>query len=118
LDVALLNLFWTSMSGFLSALKMLQLNGIETDGLLPHAVGIVTILPRIFTQLAERVRDGRHGDSDAPVSSVATSVRHLIAASADAGVGADALEALRRSVDAVVAAGHGADEITRVLDHL
>ncbi|MEV5361065.1 hypothetical protein AB0K45_12195, partial [Micrococcus luteus] len=117
-DVALLNLFWTAMSGFLNTLKVARANGIGPVEVLPHALGIVQILPPIFTELAERVRDDRHDRSHAPVSSVAASLRHLIAASADAGMGADALRALQRSVDAVVAKGQGADEVTRVLDHL
>lgn len=117
-DVALLDLFWTSTGGFLHALKVAQANGIGPVDLLPHALGIVEILPAVFTELAERARDGNHAESTAPVSSVAASLRHLIAASLDAGVATDALQALQRSVDAVVEQGHGADEVTRVLDHL
>jgi hypothetical protein len=48
------------------------------------------------------------------VSSVAASVRHLIAASRDAGVDAGVLEVFRRYVDATVADGYGADEVSRV----
>jgi hypothetical protein len=48
------------------------------------------------------------------VSSVAASLRHLIAASHAAGVDAGALEAFYRYTDAAVAAGHGDDEISRV----
>lgn len=114
-DMALLDLFWTSVGGFLHALKVAQANGVGPVELLPHALGIVDILPDVLTGLTERMRDDHHTDSDAPVSSVAASLRHLVAASQDAGVEATALRALQRSVDAVVAAGHGADEITRVL---
>lgn len=117
-DVALLNLFWTSVSGVLNGLKVAAANGIGADELLPHAVGIAEILPPIVTELAERVRDDRHAGSEAPVVSVATSVRHVIAASRDAGVDAAALESFRRSVDAAVAAGHGQDEISRVFTQL
>ena len=117
-DVALLNLFWTSVSGVLNALKVAAANGIGADELLPHAVGIAEILPPIVTELAERVRDDRHEGSEAPVVSVATSVRHLITASRDAGVDPAALEAFRRVVDAAVAAGYGQDEISRVFAHL
>ena len=117
-DVALLNLFWTSVSGILNALKVADANGIGADEFLPHALGIADILPPIVTELAERVRDDRHEGSESPVVSVATSVRHLIAASRDAGVDAAALESFRRSVDAAVAAGHGQDEISRVFAEL
>lgn len=117
-DVALLDLFWTSTSGFLHAAKVAQANGIGPTELLPHALGIVGILPAVFTELAERLREGNHGDSEAPVSSVAASLAHLVAASQDAGVNSVALQTFQRAVDAVVEDGHGADEITRVLAHL
>lgn len=117
-DVALLNMFWTSMSGALNALKVAQANGIGATDLLPHALGIVDILPAILTEVAERIHDGRHDEAEAPVVSVAASLRHLIAASRDAGVDAAALTALQRTVDTAVAAGHGQDEISRLFDHL
>lgn len=113
-DMSLLDLFWTSVSGFLHALTVARSNGIMPSELLPHALGIVDILPPIFDEFAERIEADRHDDSSAPVSSVAASVRHLIAASHDAGVDAGALEAFRGYVDAAVAEGHGADESSRI----
>ena len=41
-------------------------------------------------------------------------MRHLIAASQDAGVDAGVLEVFRRYADAAVADGHGDDEVSRV----
>jgi 3-hydroxyisobutyrate dehydrogenase-like beta-hydroxyacid dehydrogenase len=115
-DMSLLDLFWTSVSGFMHALEVARANGITGRELLPHANGIVEILSPIFTEFVERVENGNHGDSNAPVSSVAASVRHLIAASHDAGVNAGVLEAFRGYVDATVAAGHGADEASRIAE--
>lgn len=113
-DMSLLDVFWTSVSGFLHALMVARANGITPGELLPHARGIVDILPAIFDELAERVEHDRHDDSSAPVSSTAASLRHLIAASRDAGVDASVLEAFRGYADAAVADGHGADEVSRV----
>jgi 3-hydroxyisobutyrate dehydrogenase-like beta-hydroxyacid dehydrogenase len=113
-DMSLLDVFWTSVSGFLHALTVARANGIASDELLPHARGIVDILGPIFDEFAERIANDRHDDSSAPVSSVAASVRHLIAASRDAGVDAGVLEVFRRYVDATVADGYGADEVSRV----
>lgn len=113
-DMALLDLFWTSVSGFVHALAVAGSNGIAPTELLPHANGIAAILPPIFGEIAERVEAGRHDDASAPVSSVAASVRHLIAASHAAGFDAAALEAFRDYVDVAVEAGHGADEISRI----
>lgn len=113
-DMSLLDVFWTSVSGFLHAVTVARANGIAPDELLPHARGIVDILGPIFDEIAARIAIDRHGDSSAPVSSVAASVRHLISASHDAGVDAGVLEVFRRHVDATVAEGHGADEVSRV----
>jgi 3-hydroxyisobutyrate dehydrogenase-like beta-hydroxyacid dehydrogenase len=113
-DMSLLDVFWTSVSGFLHAVMVARANGITPAELLPHARGIVDILGPIFDEFAERIENDRHGDSSAPVSSVAASVRHLIGASQDAGVDDGVLDVFRRYVDNAVAAGHGADEVSRV----
>ncbi|OLP00974.1 6-phosphogluconate dehydrogenase [Mycolicibacterium porcinum] len=114
-DMALLDVFWTSVSGFVHALAMAGAHGIAPTELLPHANNIAAILPPIFGEIAERVEAGRHTDPSASVSSVAASVRHLIAASEAAGLDAGALAAFRGYVDAAVDAGHGADEISRII---
>lgn len=113
-DMALLDVFWTSVSGFVHALAMAGAHGIAPTELLPHANNIAAILPPIFGEIADRVETDRHTDPSASVSSVAASVRHLIAASRAAGLDAGALEAFRGYVDAAVDAGHGAEEISQI----
>ena len=113
-DMSLLDVFWTSVSGFLHALTVARANGITPDEFLPHARGIVEILGPIFDEFAERIANDRHDDSSAPVSSAAASLRHLIGASHDAGVDAGVLEVFRRYVDATVSEGYGVDEVSRV----
>ncbi|MEW2479829.1 NAD(P)-binding domain-containing protein [Mycobacterium sp. NPDC049093] len=113
-DMALLDVFWTSVSGFVHALAMAGVHGIAPTELLPHANNIAAILPPVFGEIAERTESDRHTDPSASVSSAAASVRHLIAASEAAGLDAGALEAFRGYVDAAVDAGHGADEISRI----
>ncbi len=110
--MALLDLFWTSTGGFLHALGIARAGGIGATELLPHALGIVAILTPIFTEIAERVEADRHDDAGAPVSSVAASVRHLIAASREAGLDVDGPAGVAAGVDAAVADGHGAREIS------
>ena len=111
-DMALLDLFWTSVGGFLHAIGIAKAHGIGAAELLPHANGIVDILTPIFTEVVERVETGDHGRAGAPVSSVAASLHHLIATSRDAGVDAGALEAFARLVEKAVADGHGEQEIS------
>ncbi|HEY9263193.1 MAG TPA: NAD(P)-binding domain-containing protein [Mycobacterium sp.] len=113
-DMALLDVFWTSVGGFLHAVEVARAQGITPGELLPHARGIAGILPPIFTELAERVEAGRHNNSSAPVSSAAASLAHLITTSRDAGVDAGMLEAMKRYADEAVAAGHGTDDVSRL----
>lgn len=112
--MALLDVFWTATGGFLHALETARARGITPGELLAHALGIAAILSPIFTELAERVEADRHGDSSAPVSSVAASLEHLIATSEGSGVHAGALRALKRYADDAVATGDGADEVSRL----
>lgn len=111
-DMALLDLFWTSVSGFLHAMGIAKAHGIGAAELLPHATGIVDILTPVFTEIAERVEAGEHGDPSASVSSLAASLHHLIATSKDVNMDAGALEAFARTVEKAVADGHGEQEIS------
>ncbi|CQD23119.1 6-phosphogluconate dehydrogenase [Mycolicibacterium conceptionense] len=64
-DMALLDVFWTSISGFVHALAMAGAHGIAPTELLPHANNVAAILPPIFGEIAERVEADRHGDASA-----------------------------------------------------
>jgi 3-hydroxyisobutyrate dehydrogenase-like beta-hydroxyacid dehydrogenase len=113
-DMALLDLFWTATAGFLHAAELARHAGIEPREFLPHALGIVEILPAIFTDFAERIADGRHDQATSSLTSIANSVSHLIAASDAAGLDPSALTAFGRHVERAIAAGHGVHEATAV----
>lgn len=113
-DMALLDLFWTATAGFLHAVELAQHAGIEPKDFLPPALGIVGILPAIFTDAAERIADDRHEQATSSLTSIANSLRHLFAASEAAGLDAAALGAFARHVDRAIAAGHGAHEVTAI----
>ena len=98
-DMSLLDLFWTSVAGFLHAVAVARENAVEPGELLHPALGIVEILPPIFTELVERIESDRHGDSNAPVSSLAASVRHLVSTSRDARHNANAQEGKNQKAD-------------------
>jgi 3-hydroxyisobutyrate dehydrogenase-like beta-hydroxyacid dehydrogenase len=111
-DMALLDLFWTSVAGFLHAIGIAKAHGIGPTALLPHATGIVDILNPIFAEIAERAEVGRHDDPSASVASVAASLHHLIATARAAGMDDAALQAFAGIVEKAIADGHGAKEIS------
>jgi 3-hydroxyisobutyrate dehydrogenase-like beta-hydroxyacid dehydrogenase len=113
-DMALLDLFWTATAGYLHALELAGNAGIEPGDFLPHALGIVDVLPAIFTDAAERVAAGRHDAATSSLTSIANSVQHLIAAAEGAGLDTAALSALSHHVGDAIDAGHGEHEVTAI----
>ncbi|GAA1228583.1 NAD(P)-binding domain-containing protein [Prauserella halophila] len=117
-DVALLDLFWTTMSGYLHAMTLARAEGIAPNEFLPFAHGIREILPAIFDDLADRVEHGRHDDPTSTLDSVRSSLTHLVSASQDRGLDSAALDGLLRRVRDAEQAGYGQDEISRITDTL
>jgi 3-hydroxyisobutyrate dehydrogenase-like beta-hydroxyacid dehydrogenase len=51
-DVALLDLFWTTMSGYVHALALAGMENISAKELLPYSKGIMEIMPNIMENMA------------------------------------------------------------------
>jgi 3-hydroxyisobutyrate dehydrogenase-like beta-hydroxyacid dehydrogenase len=115
-DVALLDLFWTTMSGATHALALAQAEGIEPHELLPHLVGIAGILPPILTDVTERVAEGRHADGTSSIRSASAAMTHIAAASRDRGLDDGVLRAAWALAKKAIDAGHGDDEISRLVE--
>lgn len=116
-DMALLDLFWTAMGAFAHAAALARAEGIAPAELLPHALCIREILGPIFTDTTERWTQDRHGDATSAATSIVASIGHIRSAAAGHGLDTAALDALHRRLTAVVDAGHGADEFSRVIDY-
>jgi 3-hydroxyisobutyrate dehydrogenase-like beta-hydroxyacid dehydrogenase len=117
-DMALLDLFWTATGGFVHATALARAEGIAPEELLPHALGIQRILEPIFAELVERWTNDRHDDASSALTSIANSLSHIRSAAAERGLDTTALDGWVRVVDRAVADGHGADEVSRVIDYL
>ncbi|MFI6538678.1 NAD(P)-dependent oxidoreductase [Nonomuraea sp. NPDC050547] len=116
-DLALLNIFWTSMSGLAHAFAMAEAEGIKAADFAPFAQGIIGLLPESVTNTAGKIG---HGEFSADVSSIASNVTtmdHIIHAAQDRGMDPGPLGAVRPVAQAVVDAGHGTDDIARLSLH-
>ncbi|WP_433788789.1 NAD(P)-dependent oxidoreductase [Actinoplanes sp. CA-252034] len=113
-DVALLDLFWTAMSGLVHAFALARAEGITATELAPHARGISDLLPAIIDDFAGRLDDDRFdGDVSDLRSAVAGMINVLRSAQAhrlDTGILEAALTTARRPVEA----GYGADSFARL----
>lgn len=119
-DVALLDLFWTSIAGYTHALALARAEGVGAQELTPFAQGIAAILPPLFEEGAKEVDSGRHSGEGNPLTSALSTMTHVIEVSESHGIDASVMRSAEGFVRRAIAQGHGTDGFTRlteVLDH-
>ena len=67
-DIALLDIFWTAVSGYTHAVALARAEGVTAQELAPFAQGIGTILPEVFGTGAEYIDRGEHPGDNNPVT--------------------------------------------------
>ncbi|MFF3643786.1 NAD(P)-dependent oxidoreductase [Streptomyces sp. NPDC002564] len=117
-DIALLDIFWTAMTGYLHALALAAAEGITARELAPFAQGIGAILPAIFESSAAETDDGTYSGADNPITSAASTMAHIVHASEAHGIDAGVMRAAEGLVRRVIEEGHGADGPTRIVELL
>lgn len=113
-DVALLDLFWTSVYGTIHAFAMARAENIPATELAPLAKGIATLLPSVIDDHSARLEKGRHDGDYASIDAVAAGMHHVIEAAAARGIDASVLHAAHALTARAIAAGHGADGVSRL----
>ncbi|MEV4283305.1 NAD(P)-dependent oxidoreductase [Actinoplanes xinjiangensis] len=113
-DVALLDLFWTAMSGLVHAFALARAEGISAAELAPHARGISDLLPGIIDDFAARIDadryDGDVSDLRSATAGMTNVLRTARAHRLDTAVLDAALAVARRPVED----GHGAASFARL----
>ncbi|GII80785.1 6-phosphogluconate dehydrogenase [Sphaerisporangium rufum] len=117
-DVALLDLFWTSMSGLVHAFALARAEGIAARELAPLAKGIGALLPPIIEEYAGHVDEGRHPGDDSTIGSAAAGIRHVIEAAAARGLDTGVLDAAAAVARRAIDAGHGTDGFSLLAETL
>ncbi|GIH22784.1 6-phosphogluconate dehydrogenase [Acrocarpospora phusangensis] len=117
-DIALLDIFWTAMTGYAHALAVANAEGITAKELAPFAKGIGSILPPIFEQLADDADSGNFSGEDNPITSAASSMAHIVHTSEAHGIDAGVMRAAEGLARRAIGQGHGADGFLRVTEIL
>ncbi|MGE7390313.1 NAD(P)-dependent oxidoreductase [Streptomyces sp. NPDC004126] len=117
-DIALLDVFWTSMSGYAHALAVAKAEGVSARELTPFAQGIAAILPPLFEEFAADVDSGSYSGRLNPLTSGASSMAHIIHASEAHGIEAALMRATEGLAQRAIAHGHGGDGFMRVSELL
>lgn len=117
-DIALLDIFWTAMSGYAHALAIARAEGITARELLPHAQGIGAIMSPLFEEFARDADDGTYSGELNPITSAVSTMAHIIETSESHGIDASLMRVAEGQARQVVGLGHGTDGITRVTELL
>ncbi|MFJ8313920.1 MULTISPECIES: NAD(P)-dependent oxidoreductase [unclassified Streptomyces] len=117
-EVALLDIFWTTMSGVTHALALARAEGVELRELAPLVRSGMQALPDIAAGYAERIAAGEHPGDRSSILSAAAGMEHVIHAARVHGLNTQVLgsawDITRRAVDA----GHGDEGFSRMADLL
>ncbi|MEU6098289.1 NAD(P)-binding domain-containing protein [Streptomyces sp. NPDC047079] len=106
-DIALLDLFWTAMSGVVHAFALAEAEGIPATSLAPFAQAGMRQLPDIVAGYAERIAQDRHPGDRSSVRSASAGMEHVVRTAQARGLNTDVLDAAWRLVRREVSAGHG-----------
>ncbi|WP_086826938.1 NAD(P)-dependent oxidoreductase [Streptomyces sp. NRRL B-24572] len=117
-DIALLDIFWTSMTGYVHALAVARAEGISARELAPFAQGIGAILPPLFQEWAEDVDGGSYSGEGSRLTSAVSTMTHVVHAAEAHGIDASVMRAAEALARRAVERGYGADGFTSVTEVL
>ncbi|MEU6769648.1 NAD(P)-binding domain-containing protein [Streptomyces sp. NPDC046853] len=115
-DNALLDFFWTSMSGLVHAFALAGADGVKGADLAPYLSALLSIFPEAVESTAVEVDSGAYPGDQAPLVTEAANVDHIIHASVHRGLDVQSLNGIKAVLDRAIAKGHGADGWTAVIE--
>jgi 3-hydroxyisobutyrate dehydrogenase-like beta-hydroxyacid dehydrogenase len=113
-DVALLDIFWTSVAGVAHAFALARSENISAAALAPLARGIGDLLPSVIDEHSARLESGDHSGEYANLRSAAAGMAHIVETAEARGIDASVMKAAHALARRAVDAGHGADGISRL----
>lgn len=115
-DNALLDFFWTSMSGLVHAFALAGADGVKGAELAPYMSALLSIFPAAVETTAVEVDSGEYPGEQAPLVTEAANVDHIIHASEHRGLDVGALNGMKAVLDRAIAKGHGAKGWTATIE--
>jgi 3-hydroxyisobutyrate dehydrogenase-like beta-hydroxyacid dehydrogenase len=117
-DISLLDIFWTSMSGYIHALALARAENISAKELLPYSQTMSSIMPEIMTIMAEQADSGQYPGDGSNLLSAAAGMEHILHAVQAHGIDSSVLLAAHAIAKRAVDAGHGTDSFARLTEML
>ncbi|WDZ85200.1 NAD(P)-dependent oxidoreductase [Micromonospora cathayae] len=113
-DVALLDLFATTVSGLTHALALASAEGLAPAAFARYASGMGGMLGEMAGRFAEQLDAGHFPGDRSTIASASSGINHVIEVAETHGLDTGVLRAARRVIDRAVTAGHGQDGLARL----
>ncbi|MGW7073367.1 NAD(P)-dependent oxidoreductase [Streptomyces sp. NPDC054855] len=111
-------IFWTSVSSYWYAVALAKANGLSAADILPYASQNMSGMPEFLSFYSSRIDAGNHeGDVDRLAMGLA-SMEHVVDTHTDAGVDAALPSAVADLFRRGMAAGHGKDSFSSIVELL
>ncbi|MFD9880861.1 NAD(P)-dependent oxidoreductase [Streptomyces alboflavus] len=117
-DVALLDIFWTALTGVVHAFALARSEGVTASDLAPYAKGVAALLPDVIDAFAEQVDSGSYPAGGSNLRSAAAIMSHVLEASRSRGVDSTVISAAHDVARRGMAAGFGDDSYAHVAELL
>ncbi|MEV7027761.1 NAD(P)-dependent oxidoreductase, partial [Kitasatospora sp. NPDC093558] len=115
---ALLDLFWTTVHGYVHALALARAEGISGAELTPYAQGLPLLLPPLIDDYARRADHRRHPGDRSSVASAAAGLAHVAHTARARGLDTAVLDAALAVTRRAAQAGHGPDGVSSLVELL
>ena len=113
-EIALLDIFATSVTGIVHAFALASAEGIEPEGFAAFATGIGGLLPEMITRYARQIQTGHYPGDRSTIASAGSGITHIINTATTHGIDVGVLTAAKAVIDRAVADGHGAEGLARL----
>ncbi|MCD0449073.1 NAD(P)-binding domain-containing protein [Actinocorallia sp. API 0066] len=115
-DVALLDILWASLNGFLHASALVATEDVRAGEFAPFADLLFAALPSFVARCARQIDEGAHAAEDSTLETHLPAARNLVAECLARGVDADPPRRLRAVIEKAIAQGHGKDGYASVVE--
>lgn len=117
-DLAMLDFFFTAMSGLIHAFALAGADGVKAVELAPYLDTISAILPPLAGVMAAHVDAGEYPGDLGNLAMETAGIDHILHMSRSRGLDVTVLEAVRAITGRALAKGHGGDDWSRTVEEI